>query len=612
MNHQFQLLPMPQQLALQGEGVRLEGAQLIRLNAGTPGELRFAARKLQHALKNTLGQEWGATASFAVPEVEIGIELSVDPGAVKRSQGYELSVDRRGVRVRGHDPAGVYYGVCTLIQMIEQGEGNLPGMRIQDWPDFPARGVLLDISRDKVYTMETLYSLVDMLAGWKINQLQLYMEHTFAYRNHPEVWAQASPMTGQEIMDLDAYCRERFIELVPNQNSFGHMHRWLTKPRYASLAEIHGEFQAPWGAMQGPFSLSPVDPGSLELMRELYDELLPHFSSRTFNVGCDEAVDLGQGRSKEACAERGIGRVYLDYLQKIYREVSRRGYKMQYWGDIIIHYPELIPELPLDATALEWGYEAEHPFGPHAQAFAAAGVPFYLCPGTSSWNTIAGRTSNAIGNLKSAAENGLAYGAMGYLNTDWGDNGHWQTLPVSFLGFAMGAAYSWAYHANRDVDVTQAVSLHAFQDASGRMGQVAYDLGEVYQALKVESPNSSELFWILQIPTVEHCQRLFARPEGLQRAMLAIEAAMAPLEQNKMKRTDTELIGQEYRLTVHMLQHAVRRGLWSMEGQGKASTLKGDLEEIIQEYRAAWLARNRPGGLVDSVQRLEKAIQDYR
>ncbi len=198
---------------------------------------------------------------------------------------------------------------------------------------------------------------------------------------------------------------------------------------------------APWGEMTGPFSLCPIDPRSLELVCDLYDELLPHFSSRTVNVGCDEAVDLGQGRSKDICEKFGIGQVYLDYLLKIHREVNRRGFRMQYWGDIIIHYPDLIPLLPEDATALEWGYEADHPFGLHAQKFAQAGIPFYLCPGTSAWNSIAGRTTNALANLKSAAENGLAYGAVGYLNTDWGDNGHWQPLPVSYLGMAMGAAY---------------------------------------------------------------------------------------------------------------------------------------------------------------------------
>ena len=166
---------------------------------------------------------------------------------------------------------------------------------------------MLDVSRNRVPTMQTLLELVDLLASWKINQLQLYTEHTFAYRNHPEVWADASPMTGEEILALDAYCRERFIELVPNQNSYGHMTRWLTHERYRPLADAPDGCDTRWGHYDYPLSLCPVDPGSIELVRSIFDELLPHFSSRQFNIGGDETIDLGQVRSKEAVEQRRRG-----------------------------------------------------------------------------------------------------------------------------------------------------------------------------------------------------------------------------------------------------------------------------------------------------------------
>ena len=389
---------------------------------------------------------------------------------------------------------GVFYAVGTLIQLLEFSSHacsagspssdlqlpasslQLPALRISDWPDFPARGVMLDISRNRVPTMATLYDLIDLLASWKVNQFQLYTEHTFAYRTHPEVWADASPITGEEVLALDAYCRERFVELVPNQNSFGHMAAWLRFPRYEPLAELTGAWMTPWGETQhGGFSLCPADPGSLDLVRGLYDELLPHFSSRMFNVGCDETFDLGQGRSAEACRTLGRGRVYLDFLLKIYREARARGRAMQYWGDIIIQHPELIGELPRDAVALEWGYEADHPFAAHGEKFAAAGIPFYVCPGTGSWRTLAGRTSSILGNLRNAAENGIKHGAVGYLNTDWGDEGHWQPLPVSYLGFACGAAVSWACDAARDLDLATALSLYAFGDPTGTLGGIALE-----------------------------------------------------------------------------------------------------------------------------------------
>ena len=90
-----------------------------------------------------------------------------------------------------------------------------------------------------------------------------------------------------------------------------------------------------------------------------------------------------------------------------------------------------------------------------------------------------------LGDLRSAAENGLRYGACGYLITDWGDNGHWQVLPMSYLGYAAGAAYSWAYEANLDLDLRAAVSRFAFDDPSGAMGSLAYELGNVYKPYRI-------------------------------------------------------------------------------------------------------------------------------
>jgi hexosaminidase len=345
--------------------------------------------------------------------------------------------------------------------------------------------------------------------------------------------------------------------------------------------------------------------------------LLPHFSSRMFNVGCDETFDVGQGRSKEACATRGSGRVYLDFLLNIYQEVKRHDRVMQFWGDIIVGHPDLVPELPKDVIALEWGYEAEHPFDTHGERFAAAGIPFYVCPGTSSWTSVGGRTTNALGNLQNAADNGLKHGAIGYLNTDWGDRGHWQVLPVSYLGLAAGAAYPWSMKANRSLDVAQAISWHAFRDSTGTMGCVAYDLGNVYEISGLSRHNSSILFWILQRPLSdirEHYPQ--ATEANLTRALEAIDQAMEPLGKAQMARPDAGLILHEFANSARLLRHACRRGLLALSADTTAaSSLKNelgqDLQEIISDYRHIWLARNRVGGLADSMARLEQLHADY-
>jgi hexosaminidase len=620
------LLPNPRTTTWQWGTYRLEGQRRIVLEAERPAGLLFTAQRLQSAIQQHAGVEWEISASTAGDPAQIGARLRVKSDATPHPQGYQLSIGEDGIIIESSTAAGVFYGVCTLSQILEQSKGELQHVGITDWPDFAVRGVMLDVTRDKVPTLETTLAVVEMLAGWKINQIQLYTEHTFAYQAHREVWEHASPFTGQDILKLDAFCRERFIELVPNQNSFGHMHRWLKLPRYQHLAETLGEFETPWNTtMTGPFGLAPEEPGSLELLRSLYDELLPHFTSNQFNVGCDETIDLGAGRTKAAVAERGVGRVYLDFIKKIYADLSARGKVMQFWGDIIIQYPDLIDELPKDAIALEWGYEANHPFAEHCPKFAASGLQFYVCPGTASWCSLAGRTENALGNLQNAAQNGRANGALGYLITDWGDRGHWQQLPVSFLGYAVGAAYSWDLDANAEIDVASVVSRFAFGDPSGTVGRVAYDLGNIYTQLPYLH-NSSVLFWLLQMtmadlrnPDDSLARSLVPRftesltDERLSAVEAAIEEAVAPLATATINRPDGEQIRREFAFTARLMRHACRRGRL-VHGQPSAEALAeahSELSGLIEEYRELWLTRNRPGGLVDSVGRLERALADY-
>ncbi len=611
------LLPTPRHIEILKDRFSLPDSGLIQINCPQPGKILFSARALQECL----GQGWQIYAGGSVSEGELVISLSLIPGGVHHEQGYQLTVTTERIDLIASQPAGIFYGVNTLKQLITQGEGCVPALRCSDWPDFPNRGVMLDISRDKVPTMETLYDLVDLLASWKINRLQLYTEHTFAYPAHELVWAESSPMTGEEILALDAYCRERFIELVPNQNSFGHMHRWLKHTEYQHLAECPDGFVTLWGEVhEEPFSLNPTNPESLKLVRGLYDVLLPHFSSSLVNVGCDETFDLGQGKNKELVDQVGEGRVYLDFLLEIYRDLKSRGYTLQFWGDILMNHPGLVPELPRDLIALEWGYEASHPFDAHSAIFAASGVPFYVCPGTSSWNTIAGRTANALENLRSAAENGLKHGAVGYLNTDWGDNGHWQPLPISYLGFAYGAAVSWAYEANHDLDISHALDAFAFHDDTKQIGKIAYELGNIYQQSELQPPNASILFRILQSAPEDlaiHLDEAEERIAEFQAILERIDEIMESMSQAALARVDADLIKIEFNWVADMLRHACRRLIWALgvandsEDQSLRQQLAEDAKVLIDTFHKIWHARSRPGGFKDSVRRMETMRSHY-
>lgn len=586
------LLPIPRRLK------RLNGA--LPIGQGHP--------KLHLPPDPPAGMDRVARA-VARMNADAPIYLAIQP-APARSDRHSIRIDPLDIKISATNPAAAFHAVQTLHQLLRQFPRALPCLEIEDSPDFPTRGVMLDISRDKVPTMDTLFALVDLLAELKLNQLQLYTEHTFAYRQHEEVWRDASPMTADEIRLLDAYCRERFIELVPNQNSFGHLERWFKHERYRSMAECPEGFTMPWGTpMPHGFTLNPLDPRSLGWMESLYDELLPNFSSTLFNVGCDETFDLGLGRSKPEVERRGRERVYLDFLMRIYDSVKRRGRTMMFWGDIILHKPELLGELPRDLVALNWGYEADHPFDREAKAFQNAGVPFYVCPGTSSWCSIAGRTDNAMRNLASAAEQGLKHGAIGYLNTDWGDWGHLQYLPVSYLGFAAGAAYSWCYDSNKDLPIVDALDMHVFRDPARVMGRLVYDLGNTYQVLRRRLSNMTPLFWALV--DVGPRKALYEDVTAEEFALVgkSINAAVARLSAATMDRADAAVVADEIRNAGCMLSLACARGRHRLApGGGEPARLATELRRIMAEHRRLWLARNRPGGLMDSLARLQPAL----
>jgi hexosaminidase len=616
-NKPLLLLPMPRSVTVGDGKFMLPELALLCIRENLLfSEARFTQQSLEENATVYYEIVVGSDYTNAV------LSLAID-SAIQHPQGYSLTIAENGVTIVGADAAGVYYGVCTLHQILHQYGKELPVLSIEDWPDFPVRGVMLDISRDKVPTLQTVLDLVDRLSTWKINQVQLYMEHTFAYRHHPEVWAKATPFTGQDILDLDRFCRERHIDLVPNQNSLGHMERWLKLEPYAHLAETPEGFESPWGGHMPPTTLNPLDPGSIELIASLYDELLPHFSSRLCNVGGDEPWELGKGKSKAEVDARG-GRVYLEYMLKVYDEVTARNHQVQFWADIIVKYPDLVPELPKDITAMIWGYEggeeAAARWDHECSLVSDAGVPFYVCPGTSSWNSLAGRTDNSLDNCRLAAKSGLKYAATGYLNTDWGDNGHWQPLPSSFLGFAYGAAISWCYETNETIDMPRALDLFAFDDQAGIMGKIAYDLGNVYLQFGEPHINGGTLVYALQLSREELEKRmaaLGANPhvviEQLHNVSTQINAILAPINQADMQRPDAALIRDEFTQVAGLLRHSIDRICLLLSDEERApDELGAELQTLVDQQRANWLARNRPGGLDDSLSRFDKRLDEYQ
>lgn len=530
-------------------------------------------------------------------------------------QGYRLSVDDEVVLAYSDD-AGRRYGHSTLGQLrvdANESPAGAPVCTIVDWPDLAVRGVMIDVSRDKVPTLETLFAIAERLSAWKINHLQLYMEHTFATRGHEEVWRKADPYTAEDLRKLDAHCASLGIMLVPNQNTLGHFDRWLIHDRYRALAIAPEGFEF-FGMRRGPATLDPANPGSLALVSDIVSQLAPVLPGRAFHIGLDEPWELPRERRGE----------WADWLDQMRSLSDLQDRELLVWGDVPAVDPELLRRIPEGTTVCEWGYEENHPFEDRSLRLRDCGVPFWLCPGTSSWLSITGRVENMIGNVRSAVDAAVDHGASGLLVTDWGDMGHLQYLPSSEPGVAAAAAMSWCRATNSGLgteELGRLLDRYCFDDPACEIGGGLVQLGKVHRMVTPQPFNLSALVMHVLLPQWRVGTGL---TEGLDTNELeeveaVLDSATEAVHRARPRRSDGALVACELEASARLLALASRDARARLQADGRIESvdsstrkvLADELGDLIAEHRRLWLSRNRQGGLDDSVAWLENLRSAY-
>jgi len=356
-----------------------------------------------------------------------------------REEGYIIGVEDEYILIAAASEAGLFYGVQTLRQLLESKEGKImvPFLWVRDWPEIRYRGIMQDISRGQVLTIDTFKELIRTLSYFKINLLSLYIEHTFVFKKHPLIGQGCGSLTREEVKELDEYARDYHIELVPSFQALGHLYQILKHKEYAHLAETESRW-----------SLSPAEEESYKLLQELFSEIVPAFSSKFFNIGCDEVIDLGEGKSKKIAQELGKGGLYLSHILKVKRVLDDYGRTTMLWGDMLLHHPEVIPNLPKDIIIMNWHYgtdklEGSDYYRPLIEVFQKAGLEQFACPGTSSWLRLFPDICIANRNIKCFISEAKKFGVEGVLTTNWGDNGNYNLLGYVWYGFAFSAETCW-------------------------------------------------------------------------------------------------------------------------------------------------------------------------
>lgn len=456
------LLPRPQQITFQDSAFLLTPETRLVL-APEAREEWLCARQLQEEIRRFAGLSLEILCGEARQGDVVMAILGGSP------EGYRLEIAPEHIALAGNDAAGLLYAVQTLRQIIRQSGAMLPTMQITDRPVFPHRGFYHDATRGRTPTLAWLKQLVEEACFYKLNQLQLYVEHTYLFRDLTELWGAGEPLTAEEIMELDEYAHQRHVELVPSLSSFGHLFELLNTKSYCHLCELEqaGQMASTMPYRMAHHTLNIADPEALSLVAGMLREFMPLFRSRQFNICADETFDLGKGRGGEAMAAVGEGAYYIDFVSKLCRIITDSGRKPMFWGDIVIQHPDALEKLPKDTLCLNWGYSPEVT-EEAARTLAQAGAVQYVCPGVSGWNRIMNRIPDSYENIRRMAAYGRKYGAIGLLNTDWGDYGHINDPRFSLPGMIMGAHFSWsADELSLDI-LCGEISRLAYLDESGK------------------------------------------------------------------------------------------------------------------------------------------------
>jgi hexosaminidase len=627
----IQVIPAPKQI-IAGEGAFAPGGDTrVSLADSKSAEDRFAAQDFIDDLAATadvrlaIGSSRRQILIGGIHDPRIVAALrksSADVPASLNDEGYLIRADPRQVIVAGKTPAGTFYGMQTLKQLVRGEDANafIPSVQIVDWPTMRWRGVSDDISRGPVPTVDYIKRQLRTFAYFKLNMHSFYMEHTFRSESHPLFGPEGGSLTPAEIRELVAYAREYHIEVVPEQQTFGHLHKALRFEKYAELAET------PYGDV-----LSPQQPGSYKLVADWYKELNELFPGQFFHIGAGETFELGEGQSRAQAQAKGVGAVYFEHLNRVRDLLKPYNRKLMFWGDIALNHPDLIGSVPKDLIVMNWQYGARDDFWSSIKPFQDAGLQQFVCPGVNNWNQIFPNLEAASKNITNFVRDGQKAGAIGMMNTTWDDDGE-ALFEMTWHPIALGAAASWQEGALDIEKFDRDFDWSFFRNDGDQFVKAARALGRVNSTLGIAT--SDDIFW--RDPFTTQFQGLArSNADRIKQMRLMVEDAFESLTRNEKRARRNPTAVAPMKFAAQRFDHLGRRyqmvqkfsdEYWSaylnLGDRVKARKLRyyhgaiyNNNREMAEElailkegYRRQWLAENRPYWLESVLARYDQMI----
>ena len=328
------LIPFPQQVRMLSGEVRISRPLRIRLTSTDPAD-RHSAQLLANEYGGAIQRGHGAIVMGRTGDAEIRSALAragVDPEALKKDESYALFVDNQQVVLAAGSAPGLFYATQTLRQLLHSnGSGwTLPALAITDWPALRYRGIFIDIGRGALPTEAQFERIIRTAAEYKLNLVGIYYQHLFELSHAPEVTPEGGRITPDQVKRLVEYARRFHIDIVPEQQTFGHLHAVLRNELFSDLAETpHG-------------SVLAESPAAYAWIEQAGREVAAAFKGPFLHIGADETFEMGTGRSKELAEKTGIGKLYFNHVRRTVDLLKPTGKQMMMWGDIAMNHPDLV------------------------------------------------------------------------------------------------------------------------------------------------------------------------------------------------------------------------------------------------------------------------------
>ncbi len=349
-------------------------------------------------------------------------------------QAYRLTINRNFVRMEATTNTGLFYATQSLKQLYRyaflcnKNEIALPCATITDWPNFKIRAWQDDISRGPIVSMDYLKRLIPQMAECKLNAFSLYTEHTFKTKCHPDI-APTDAFTAEEIKELEEFCRPYHIQIIGNQQCFGHFEEILCNPFYSHLADTK-------------WNLNPAKEETYKFLEDHLREVANAYKSPYFNINCDETESLGQGYAKAYVDSIGAEKVYYQHINRINRMLRPYRKRVMMWGDIADQHPEILDNLDDDIFLIAWSYVGKDNFDDFLKPYMESGRSFFVAPGVSLSERVWPKHYEFRKNISNLCRDGYKNGAWGVINTCWDDFGE-SLINSALYGLAWGAEMSW-------------------------------------------------------------------------------------------------------------------------------------------------------------------------